>query len=71
MSAFNLKDRDSGTCDSILEERCAREGGCVGLERGAGEGESASQLGLPRNLRDEKLSSNSFSYGSGSISALN
>ena len=46
MSAFNLKNRDSGTCDSILEERCAREGdwseigdvgGCVGLERGASE----------------------------------
>lgn len=64
-----------------LEERCAREGdwseigdggGCVGLERGAGEGESASQLGLSRNLRDEKLDgSNSFSYGSSSTSALN
>lgn len=62
MSAFNLKNRDSGTYDSILEKCCAREGdwseigdggGCVGLERGAGEGESASQLGLPRKLRDE------------------
>lgn len=81
MSTFNLKNRDSGTCDSILEERCARagdwsevgdSGGCVGLERGAEEGQLASQLGLPRNLRDEKLDgSNSFSYGSGSTSTLN